>query len=726
MARLLFRPLAFCLFLGLGPAASAQWTQTAGPAGADFVTVAALSESEVLAATPSGSVYAYAEDWEPRPGATLPARIYRHGDVWYQLDPEGRVLASADQGLTWKDTEFPGEVHAAFAATDGFYAATEETVYVIADEGDEQEWSVFIPSLVIEVPVGTSTTTGLLRLHEFFVHEGLFLANGHVNGHVGIFRSEDGGQTWTHVFPAPPPNDFFHWEGAIYGYGCHSSRSSDGGLTWEYLDQPTVDGSTACFDYLAAVGDVLLAQAAINGVGKRFGVFRLEGDTWVRVHPTASALSAAGGTVFAADEDGVYRSADGGTTWTALPMDLVATTTVPYSLGDGRALAVTAQGFLHRSDDNVSWTDPGTINAEGLRTSALLVHAGAVLAATEDGIFRSEDGGLTWAESNAGIDYHPFHLDRTPRFASDGEVVVAGFSYGFAQQGHGGTSFGGMYRSTDGGQSWTSMNATFPQDDEGRPARVDAVAMNGAALVVYTHEGVFASADEGASWTPAVGLPIGFGGMIRSLYALGEVFYAITYVGELYESTDGGLTWLRRPDGIPPAQRYHDAHLFQLDGQTYLVVNRDGSAVVYRRGAAVWELVDLETPPGVRFNGFAPHGDLVLAGTIDAGVWTVPAEAFAPTVANEAAPELTYTLSAVHPNPTSGASRLTLTLTEAQPVRVEVLDVLGRRVAVLHEGRLPAGAHTLAVPAETLRAGTYLVRITGPDFADVRRVTVVR
>ncbi len=304
---------------------------------------------------------------------------------------------------------------------------------------------------------------------------------------------------------------------------------------------------------------------------------------------------------------------------------------------------------------------------------------------------------------------------------------MAGFSYGFAQQGHGGTSFGGMHRSTDGGQTWASMNEAFPQDDEGRPLRVGAVAMNDDALVVYTFEGVFASADGGASWTPASGLPTGFGGMIRSLYVFDGTFYAITMGGQLFESTDGGLIWFHRPDGVPPTQSFHDAHLFELDGQTYLVVNKDGSAVVYRRGPEVWELVDLETPPGVRFNGFAPHGDLVLAGTIDAGVWTVPAEAFAPTVADEAAPEpFAYSLSTIHPNPTSGASRLTLTLAEVQPVRVEVLDVLGRRVAVLHEGRLPAGEHPLAVPAETLRAGTYLVRITGPDFADVRRITVVR
>lgn len=721
MARLF---VLLVLLAGLGPAASAQWVQTEGPIGADFRQSVALSETEVLAATWNGIVFLFdGSEWSRQPEVTLPQRqLHRHGDLWYQL-VDGAVLVSSDHGRTWTDAGAPAEVRSVYAGTEAFYAATLETVYATTDGAT---WSTFVPSLVVEIPAGGSTTTGLLNMSSFFVHDGLFMARGHVSGHVGLFRTEDGGQTWSFVFPAPTPDDFFAWGDAIYGYGCHSYRSFDRGLTWEFIEQPRVDGATACFDYLAEADGALLAQAGINSVGTRFGVFRLDGDTWERVRPSALGLSVVGDAAFVVDEGGIYRSTDGGTTWEALPVDLIATTVVPYTLSDGAALVLSGQGFVHRSEDLVTWSEPAPITPAGLRASVLLVHGDAVLAGTEDGIFRSTDGGLTWVASNTGIEFHPFHLDRTPRFATNGEVILAGHSFGFAQQGHGGTSFGGMHRSDDGGQTWTSMDATFPRDAQGRSARVYAVAMSGSAIVASTFEGNFVSADEGQTWVPTIGLPNGLMGVARSIYAFGENFYFITIYGQLFESTDGGLTWHFRRQGIPEAQFFHDAHLFQIEDQIFLVVNKDGTGVGYRL-AEEWEQIELEMPLGVRFNGFAVQGDVVLAGTIDAGAWTAPTKAFfGTTVASEATVATRFEVSSIYPNPTAGASRLTLTLGQAQPVRVEVLDVLGRRAVLLHDGPLAASVHAFTLPAQALPAGSYLVRVAGQDFAEVRRLTVVR
>lgn len=66
---------------------------------------------------------------------------------------------------------------------------------------------------------------------------------------------------------------------------------------------------------------------------------------------------------------------------------------------------------------------------------------------------------------------------------------------------------------------------------------------------------------------------------------------------------------------------------------------------------------------------------------------------------------------AVHPNPTRGAATVTLTLSVPEEARVSVLDVLGREVAVLHEGVLTPGEHRLTL-REKLPAGVYVVRAT--------------
>ena len=83
-------------------------------------------------------------------------------------------------------------------------------------------------------------------------------------------------------------------------------------------------------------------------------------------------------------------------------------------------------------------------------------------------------------------------------------------------------------------------------------------------------------------------------------------------------------------------------------------------------------------------------------------------------------------LSVAGPNPSSVTTMLTLTLADAGLVVVTLHDVLGRRVAVLHDGVLAAGAHTLPVDASALPAGTYLARVAGSVVAAAVAITVAR
>ncbi len=81
----------------------------------------------------------------------------------------------------------------------------------------------------------------------------------------------------------------------------------------------------------------------------------------------------------------------------------------------------------------------------------------------------------------------------------------------------------------------------------------------------------------------------------------------------------------------------------------------------------------------------------------------------------------------VYPNPAADAATVVLTLpSAASAAEVAVFDVLGRRVAVLHEGPLAAGKHRFALDAAALPSGVYLVRATGGSIARSHRITVLR
>jgi hypothetical protein len=68
-----------------------------------------------------------------------------------------------------------------------------------------------------------------------------------------------------------------------------------------------------------------------------------------------------------------------------------------------------------------------------------------------------------------------------------------------------------------------------------------------------------------------------------------------------------------------------------------------------------------------------------------------------------------------------------MTVRETQHVSVDAYDVLGRRVATIYHGRLPANrTERLRLEGHRLPSGLYFVRAVGDDFSITRRVTLVR
>ena len=80
-------------------------------------------------------------------------------------------------------------------------------------------------------------------------------------------------------------------------------------------------------------------------------------------------------------------------------------------------------------------------------------------------------------------------------------------------------------------------------------------------------------------------------------------------------------------------------------------------------------------------------------------------------------------IQAVFPNPVS--ERLTAVFQSDGPARVDVLDVLGRRVTVLHDGPAAAG-QTATLDAAALPAGVYMIRLTTADGLFTERFVVAR
>lgn len=84
-------------------------------------------------------------------------------------------------------------------------------------------------------------------------------------------------------------------------------------------------------------------------------------------------------------------------------------------------------------------------------------------------------------------------------------------------------------------------------------------------------------------------------------------------------------------------------------------------------------------------------------------------------------------IGTVHPNPARGAATLSLTLSVGRWVTVEVVDQIGRVVAVAHKGSLSAGpTHAIRLDGSELAAGVYGVRVRTPEGVGGHVVSFVR
>ena len=214
-----------------------------------------------------------------------------------------------------------------------------------------------------------------------------------------------------------------------------------------------------------------------------------------------------------------------------------------------------------------------------------------------DGLYRSRDGGKTWQARGLAESQHIGSISIDPR---DGNTIVV------AAQGPLWSAGGerGLYRSTDGGDTWTLVLAggeyTGANEVLRHPANPDILfaAMqqrfrNVAALINGGPEsGIHKSTDGGVTWREVTeGLPeedMGRIGLAVSHHDPDVVFATIELAGRkggFYRSTDCGESWAKRNDyisgGTGPhyyqeiwASPHHEGRVYQAD--VWLHVTEDG------------------------------------------------------------------------------------------------------------------------------------------------------
>jgi photosystem II stability/assembly factor-like uncharacterized protein len=348
-------------------------------------------------------------------------------------------------------------------------------------------------------------------------------------------------------------------------------KTTDGGTTWE----PVTDGKIGS----ATIGAVEVCQSNPDVL------YLGTGETQLRGNIQAG--------------DGVYKSTDAGKTWTHVGL---------------RAARNIGRIRIHPTNCDVAYA------------AAFGEYSGP---SPERGIYRTTDGGTTWTrvlhrdERTGGVD---ISID-----PNNPDVVFAALweawrnQWGMSSGGAG----SGLFRSSDGGATWTELTRKAGMPAEGLIGKIGvsvspADSMRVYAIVEHDSGGVFRSDDRGETWT-----------RVNSERKLRQrAFYYTRLLADprekdrvyvlnvgFFRSDDGGATFptaIRVPHGDN-----HDLWIAADDNQR-MVQGNDGGGNVSVNGGKTWTEQDYPTAQIYRLAVTAHQPGMVCGGQQDNTTVCVP------------------------------------------------------------------------------------------------------
>jgi hypothetical protein len=87
---------------------------------------------------------------------------------------------------------------------------------------------------------------------------------------------------------------------------------------------------------------------------------------------------------------------------------------------------------------------------------------------------------------------------------------------------------------------------------------------------------------------------------------------------------------------------------------------------------------------------------------------------------------LTFSLGQNYPNPFNPGTTISFTLAESQPVSLRVYDLLGREIAKLHDGPMPAGRYDIRFDAGNLPSGMYFYTLQANGHSQSRSMILLK
>lgn len=559
------------------------------------------------------------------------------------------------------------------------YGGTTSAIYRSNDGGDHWE--------KLKLPIDPNRNPGRIGLAISPVNTNRIYASvsdGDSDLLLGIYRSDDLGQTWTSLsmnglIQVP----FMWWFGKIYTdpidadliYICslELQQYRTGDSQWKsimigsHVDQHVVYLEPKKRDYLL--------------LGNDGGLYRGTGD---------------------------FR-----TSWTHfknLPITQFYTAEVDYTQPERLFGGAQDNGSLRRRPDSGQWEQ--ILGGDGFVNLVDPSDPTYVYAESQYGnLRRSETGGDLFANGTPLESLSENKNWKTPVILDPNTPST--LYYG-AQR---------VYRSTDRALNWQPISPILTNTPPGSNlvyGSLTSLAVSPAdSRIIYAGAddgSLFVSTNAGISWTQIdQTLPQRWITSISAHPSDPEVAYVTfsgyrwnEYLPHVFRTEDQGQSWTDISAGLPeiPANDL----VMNPDRPEQLFLATDAGVFISNDEGQNWEILG-EQLPKVVVNDLVYHQptQTLVAGTYGRSMYQIEIEE--PTVSANKHPQGEIQQVRAFPNPFREQTQIQLELQESDDVNVSLYTLDGRLVQELHRGRLPAGVHEF--PFRAKEAGSYLCRVAG-------------
>ncbi len=557
--------------------------------------------------------------WQPLGPFTVGGRIRA---VVHHPTREGWVYIGAAAGGLWRTTDggqswtplFDFENSLSFGALaidpnnpDILYAATGEMsnnidsylgagIFKSTDGG--QSWT----------PLGL-THVGAFSKIVVHPRASNFIVAGATKSYAGFWRSTDGGRTWQRTFSGVVsdisfnPNDTAEFFIGVSGRGIY--RSTDGGLSWQFRSAglPSALGRV-CVQQAPSDPNILYALIEQNGSGGVAAIYKStnRGQSWQLVYQGQESFF---------NGQGWYNA-----------YIVIHPTNPNLVLAGGIDIYRTTDGGATWVNVTNGYTG-GNVHVDQHAAAFNPLNPNIVYAGNDGGMYRSTDAGATWTPINNGLAVTQFYamaIDQSKAYVTyggtqdNGTLGNRGGNWGMVAGGdgffvaidhdnpdiiYGEFPFGDLWKRNLATGTFQRITNGIPSSDPAYWSAPLVMDPTNSQTLYHGRRRLYATYDGGASWTP-LSPP-----MNGSITAIGvspadpNVIFIGTARGEVWRTSDGGQTWEDVGKNGLPNRFITDFALSERDpAVAYVTLSGFGTGHVWRTtdGGRTWQDISIGLP----------------------------------------------------------------------------------------------------------------------------------